>query len=370
MSGSLADQRELFIPLIEGIHESPPWGTFLRNLAARTGASRAILMISMAGPQANEEPAVIQAASPKAVWKEELDLLRFRALGFLPFEAMRPNRVYAIEEMLDYDDREHLSDQRAALDAMGIGSGRWLRMTVGGVADAWLILVRESDDFTSAAVATLSAIGLPLAAALRTLSALMAQRLQTALAQSALARIGVAQLALDAEGRVMAADANAEQSLSFVQGIEGGANRRLILLPEVAEALNSACSDMANGKPGASRIVQIDARSGLNLLLRKSDLAIPQPCRLPAVLGVLRYDKREDERAGAQALKEIYGLSSREAALAESLSLGKSIIEAGRELRLTDETARNYSKRIYAKTGARGQGDLVRRVLTGLAPFA
>lgn len=47
-----------------------------------------------------------------------------------------------------------------------------------------------------------------------------------------------------------------------------------------------------------------------------------------------------------------------------------SIVEAGARLRLTPETGRNYSKRIYAKIGAKGQADLVRRVLTGLSPFA
>jgi DNA-binding CsgD family transcriptional regulator len=35
--------------------------------------------------------------------------------------------------------------------------------------------------------------------------------------------------------------------------------------------------------------------------------------------------------------------------------MGETIVEAGRRLRLTSETARNYSKRIYAKTGAAGQ---------------
>jgi DNA-binding CsgD family transcriptional regulator len=283
---------------------------------------------------------------------------------------MRPNRIYAIDEMLNYDDRAQLSDQRASLDAMGIRFGRWLRITVVGVADAWLLLVRDSDDFTSSAVTTLSAIGPYLAAALRTLSALIEQRLQTALAQAALTRIGVAQLAFDAEGRVMAADADAEQLLSFVHGPEGRINRRLMVLPEVAAALDSACAALARGQHGDSRIVQIDPQMGLNLLLRKSNLEIARPSALPAVLGVLRCAKREEERVGAEVLRQIFGLSDREAALAEALSRGKSIIEAGRELRLTDETARNYSKRIYAKTGARGQGDLVRLVLTGLAPFA
>ena len=51
-------------------------------------------------------------------------------------------------------------------------------------------------------------------------------------------------------------------------------------------------------------------------------------------------------------------------------SMGETIQDAGRRLRLTPETARNYSKRIYAKTGASGQADLVRMILTGLAPLS
>ena len=40
--------------------------------------------------------------------------------------------------------------------------------------------------------------------------------------------------------------------------------------------------------------------------------------------------------------------------------------EAAEELGLTVETARNYSKKIYAKTDARGHADLVRVILSGV----
>jgi len=43
-----------------------------------------------------------------------------------------------------------------------------------------------------------------------------------------------------------------------------------------------------------------------------------------------------------------------------------SISDAADALGLTIETARNYSKKIYAKTGARGQAELVRIVLTSV----
>ena len=83
-----------------------------------------------------------------------------------------------------------------------------------------------------------------------------------------------------------------------------------------------------------------------------------------------RIKRREPEEMGAQVLARLYGLSPREAALAEAISRGVPLIEAGQSLRLTPETTRNYSKRIYAKTGTSGQADLVRLVLEGLAPLA
>ena len=83
-----------------------------------------------------------------------------------------------------------------------------------------------------------------------------------------------------------------------------------------------------------------------------------------------RIGLRKSAAGSAAILVQQFGLSAREAALAEALSRGVSLIEAGRSLRLTPETTRNYSKRIYAKTGTSGQADLVRLVLTSLAPLA
>ena len=46
------------------------------------------------------------------------------------------------------------------------------------------------------------------------------------------------------------------------------------------------------------------------------------------------------------------------------------LVEAAQAHGLTVETARYYSKKIYAKTGARGQVDLVRNILTGVLALA
>ena len=65
-------------------------------------------------------------------------------------------------------------------------------------------------------------------------------------------------------------------------------------------------------------------------------------------------------------MKRLFGLTTSEARLAIAMSQGKTITEAAGELNLTTETARNYSKRIYAKTDTRGQADLVRILLASV----
>jgi DNA-binding CsgD family transcriptional regulator len=360
-----ADQRELFQPLLEGVHETPPFANFMRNLVARTYARRAFLLILPANAAPDQTPTVIHIAAPRAVQEPPIDLQRLESLGLHPYNALRAGRVYSLEELLDHDSRERQAVQRAVLDEMRIGYARVVRVTVGGAADAWVLLVREREDFSAAATALLSTLAPHLASALRTLVVLMDQRTRLALSESALARLGIGQMVFDGTGRVMAADPVAEAVLSFLPEPGTAPGRRLQLLPDVARMLDQACSDLAAGR-AEQRILCIDAHVRRNLLLRRSDLELSEPAALPAVIGTLRVDRREDAAAAARVIAHQFGLSDREAALAHALSLGESLVEAGRSLHLTDETTRNYSKRIYAKTGARGQADLVRLLLTSL----
>jgi len=365
-----ADHRELFLPLIEGIHESPPFGVFLRNLAARMYARRAFMVITLANAMPDQPPSVIHVAAPRAAQEDPIDFRRLAALRLHPHGVLRPGRVYALDEMLDYDDRAQLAVQREALAEMGIRYGRWLRVSAGGAADAWLVLVREREDFSGSAVAVLDEVAVQLAAALRTLAALIDQRLQTALATAALARLGVGQLAFDRDARVMAADPMAEQALTLVPEPGGRPGRRLQLRTEIMRQLEAACAALAGDPQALPEAIRIDDARDITLLLRRSDLTLADPSARPAVIGVLRESVREPARGAIRILASRHGLSANEAALAHALSMGESLAQAGARLHLTEETARNYSKRIYAKTGARGQADLVRIVLTGLAPLA
>src|SRR5512139_1591245 len=137
MAVIIADQHDLFLPLVEGIHETPPWAQFMSTLLARTQARRGVLFISLANAPADHEPTVLQLSAPRAVQQPALDIGRLLDLALHPYGLLRPGRVYAVDEMLDHDNKQALARQRDVLNSMGIRYGRWLRVSADGVADAW-----------------------------------------------------------------------------------------------------------------------------------------------------------------------------------------------------------------------------------------
>lgn len=348
-----ADERDLLLPLFEGIHETPAWRTFLRRLMARTGADRLGLMLR---PAAQAGPSIQWiSADPDALPLPDLEILS--TLGLIPYAALRPHRVYALEEFFNLDSTEARERQQTALDAADITYGRFIRVAARGDSTGWLILLHARADFSAADSALLSSLAAPFGAALATRAELDAAHLRMSMAEDTLGLLGIGQIALDRDGRVLAATAQATATLDAQPG------GRLPLPARAGQALAEACAALAGASAGERRVVRIDERLPRDLLLRPA----PEPA---AAVAVIRTARREDEASAAQVIARAYGLSAREAALAEAISHGRPLVEAGAALGLTTETTRNYSKRIYAKTGTTGQADLVRLLLTGLAPLA
>jgi DNA-binding CsgD family transcriptional regulator len=65
------------------------------------------------------------------------------------------------------------------------------------------------------------------------------------------------------------------------------------------------------------------------------------------------------------ALKQIYGLTTAEAHLAAVLLQGKSLKDAGHELRIGRETVRTHLRQVFAKTDTRRQSELILLLLRG-----
>lgn len=316
-----SDETDLLLPLHGGVFERPLWATFLRRLLARTGADR--LALQLAGG-AGEPAHMLLAASDPAAPRPNLAVLA--DCGALPLGSLRAGRVYALAETRSLEQGDVRERQERELARQEIAHARFIRVSAPRGRDCWLLAFHRRRDFEAADSALLSSLAPHLATAIAALAHYEQQDIRLAMAEDALSRLGIEQAALDHDGAI-------------VQASPGWRGRQI-------------------------------APAGGGVLLRplpQIGTALPVPAR---TIAAARKPRREDRRRGAEWLARSLGLSAKEAALAEALSRGESIVEAGRALGLTSETARNYSKRIYAKTGANGQADLVRIVLTGLTPLA
>ena len=85
--------------------------------------------------------------------------------------------------------------------------------------------------------------------------------------------------------------------------------------------------------------------------------------RRPMTRGVL--DPKEP--SSLSVLRELYGLSRREADVVEQILLGRPLDEAAQALGIHLETVRMHLKQVFQKVGTRRQVDLVRLLLTGVS---
>jgi DNA-binding CsgD family transcriptional regulator len=343
MAVSSADTETLLLPLLRG----PPWGVFLRNLAKRTGADRVVMLVRPHGASlltamrfaaeqtdvANRDCAVVEA----------LESCVSKAIGTL-----RHGRVYALEELLPAAP----ADQSMAPELMVRGDARIIRITVGEGVECWGMLLCCQGFFAAADGALLNSLGPFIAHAIRQFVEQQALAVRATAAEQILEGMGISYAVLDAEGKLLKST---------------GACPPVLPSPARHPAFTRQCTELVAQRRSFS--IAVSAAFSEPALLRPLN-ASPEMATAAALLAVVRSPAASSDTAAGEMLRAIHGLSPREALLAWAIAQGESMLDAGARLGLTRETTRNYSKRIYAKTGTRGQADLARLCHTSLAAMA
>ncbi len=346
-------ETDLLVPLHDGVFEQPMWHTFLARLrqVARADYAGIVLHSSHAA-----DPVRLTSASGE--WSPVLDSLF--ASG--PEQAaswrqkMREGRVYSLDELV-----ERAGNDAPNLRAMRLGGGTGL--------DAALVVA--SDNEMGADVANLLAALAPhLTVALRVIAAMERERARSELSADAFARMNFGWISLDAKCRIVDCDSQAERLLQQSGALGRGHYDRLTpSSPAIDRQLTALVREYAANPRARLRAINLSHDPWIDILVA--------PLRIDALSGgtdavavvYIRGD-RSSSADRAEQLVDLFDLTPSEARLAWSMAQGLSIAEAAQEHGLTIETARNYSKKIYAKTGARGQVDLVRHVLTGVLALA
>lgn len=115
---------------------------------------------------------------------------------------------------------------------------------------------------------------------------------------------------------------------------------------------------------GALSLPRPEGRRPLSAMVAPTGVTGIFPASRSARVVVLIEEPDRPTTAPFAAFTEQYGLSPAEAGLASRLVSGMSLRQAAEALGIRDNTARSHLKRVFAKTGAKRQSDLVRRVLT------
>jgi len=198
MALSTSDHNDLVLTLFEGLFAPTPWDTFLHRLLARTRAERIVLQAGMGG--AARRVAGRGWADPAGEAEERA------ALAALGERGLRANRVYALEELLDFDDPVRRARQDALLGAARIGDTRLIRVGAGDGPAVLVALLHERAAFGATESALLTALAPAIGIAAANLAAIALQKLRLTAAEDTLALLGIGQAVLDRNGQALSAD--------------------------------------------------------------------------------------------------------------------------------------------------------------------
>nr|WP_025161193.1 hypothetical protein [Sphingobium sp. HDIP04] len=359
------DDGGLLAALHEGMFEQPLWHGFLEKLRARTGAAYA----GLAFRPIDEERIVELHAGPAGPLHPDRLFNDKQAHDPLPYRRMREARVYTLDELIEPKDAALQSYRREWLDPLRITAFRSVRVAEASGMDAWLSCA-GGREVGPAVGALLTALVPHLRIALRSFVAFEREKFRSSVTSEAFGRLNSGWLTLDARCRIVDMTAHLEPLFQRSSVLRRGRYDRLMpASPAVDRELTALVKRFAQDAEARPKAINLSRDPMIDMLVRPIQDRSPSVQSPPVAIAYISGDRwSQADRCGQ--LVDLFGLLPSEARLAWAIAQGMSIGEAADDLGLTVETARNYSKKIYAKTGARGQAELVRNILTSVLALA
>lgn len=355
------DDDGLLQALHEGMFETPLWRDFLHRLLAKTGARFTTLIFRPV-----DEGAVVElyAGEPPSE-----DVRKMFVDGNMrepfPYQFMRTGRAYSLEELLDPADPPQQAFYETAMLPRGLINMRSIRVTEPGGIDLWLSC-SGGKSIGSATGALLTALAPHLRIALRSFATLERERFRSAVTGQAFDRLKMDWLSLDAGCRIIDATDNVEQLFKWGTLLWRGRYDRLMpAAPAIDRQLTALLKEFAANPEARPQAFNLSKDPWVEMLVTPVQSPAFSGSKTPVAIVYISGDRRS-QADRCEQLVDLFGLLPSEARLAWMLAQATSIAEAAEALGLTVETARNYSKKIYAKTGARGHAELVRIILTSV----
>lgn len=356
------DLHRLLESLHEGVFEQPYWSSFLSAVREWSGADYVSLVFRRADARARDVNLLASGEGREPSNSAQVDeILSSANQIYRELEADRPHRLQEIVKpgsgvLQDYV--KYLSDR-------GINYAIAIRVEPGAGA-AWMTLSRSDSDFTAEVAEVMAVLAPHLKIAARTLAAIENERIRADIVSDAVHRLNFGWVTFDAWARVVEIDPAAERLLTTTPEVGAVTPGRAFPVKDAAQrALLEALSAFAEAPNLTPRAIHLVDEPWLDMLTVPIRYRAVSGGVTPVAVGYVHgVGAASSDRC--EQLKQLFSLTNSEARLALALTQGKRIAEAAKDLKLTIETARNYTKRIYAKTDTRGQADLVRVILASV----
>ena len=361
MTLSDMDTDSVLASIHEGPLEDPYWTSFLAKLRAVTHAEYASLVLRRADAGYNDinisssgDQICSQAAFNGSEIAQKLNLA---------YGSINLNTPYKLEEIFDVNDNRNL-EYINYLKGRSIKHATVVRVTDPNDCNCWVTIGRTHADFEPWVPGLITRIAPHLTVAVRTLAALEHERMRANIASYAALRLNFGWLTFDARGCVIDVNAEAEELFRTQPKLRGFIRDQPLSLGHAVQQRTFAevLAGYAEKKCLSPRAIHLLDDPWLDMLLVPIHYRPVSGGRTPIAVGYV-HGGGTTSADRHEPLMQLFGLTSSEARLALVMCQGKSIGEAAVELNLTIETARNYTKKIYAKTGTRGNADLVRTIL-------
>jgi DNA-binding CsgD family transcriptional regulator len=360
---------DLLPALLDGAFEEPLWGGFLDALRAAVRADYASLTFRPPGQPLNQV-LHLYSGSPSPPLVQQLYHEHLYEFDPLPYYGLSEGRPYSLDELLRPGEPSHDAYYRDFLVPSGMNVLAIMRVMEASGVNGWLTIARGSGDFPADDIALMATLAPYLRGALRSFVALERERFNASVAGEAIRRLDFGWFTLDAAGQVLETDSHGAHLLAHSGVLGRTAGGRLSARPKALEReIASAVQALVADPRSRPRAIILSRDPWLDMLLAPAHKGAISAKPDPAVIAYVHGDSWSSADRCEQ-LAELFGLTPSEARLTLALSRGMNIAEAAGELGLTVETARNYSKKIYAKLGARGQSDLVRFVMRSVLAIA
>lgn len=303
------------------------------------------------------------------------------------YQKHRPNvetrlgQVYTINDWLTLN-RSEFGKFNELLEIGGINHymGAWVCSLENIDCFVRVMRARDSDPFVKEEAHLISLLAPHFARSLELRSRLTQSEMVNQIYADAMDRLAVGGLVLDENGKIIVMNSIASDllgrrdGLSMVNGTVRATSTHddRALQSLIRAALNAEVVAAEGGERLHAQALSITRPSGardLGLVVNGIRLGNKISDRWRSGVTIFIRDPESAVRADPAILKQLFGFTQAESALATQLSKGESLEEAAAELNIRYNTARAHLRSMFAKTGVTRQAELVRILVNGVAPL-